>query len=394
MILRRRVLAGLVLLSIASPGTRVLAQTVSDPVSDALQGLTNAVPTPASTFVGITPCRLVDTRGNGFTGLFGPPALVGQPPGGTFRFFPVNGHCGIPATAQALSANFAVTNTTGNGFISVWPGDGAQPVPLVASMNFSAGQTIANAVIVPLGAGGINVFARVTTDLIIDVNGYFDTGAAGPTGPIGPAGSTGATGSIGLTGPPGATGPTGATGNIGLASQLCVAPQYVRGFDASGNVICGGFTSFTGVQVNRPISALVGWTQCYIDSYSSDGPTVAAILAACPGNYLLLACRATDSPTLITFAHAPRADVLFDVGVGTGATHTANGVAWYFNQGSSWGYAPAGEPVSRVPCDTQGFSDRLCWPTNPNIGSINPGFRCGSNFTSSTAFQRIIYQAN
>src|SRR5687768_17226923 len=126
----RQAFAGLVLLCLVSSHASAHAQGVSDPVDVVL----GAVPTPPIAFVGITPCRLVDTRGNGFTGPFGPPSLVGQPPGGAARFFPVNGNCGIPATAQALSANFAVTNTTGTGFISVWPGDGAQPVPLVASM--------------------------------------------------------------------------------------------------------------------------------------------------------------------------------------------------------------------------------------------------------------------
>ena len=200
-------------------GRAVRAQTAVDPVAAAL----NAVPTPPIAFVGIAPCRLVDTRGNGFTGPFGPPSLVGQPPGGTFRFFPVAGNCGIPATAQALSANFAVTNTTGNGFISVWPGDGAQPVPLVASMNFSTGQTIANAVLVPLGGGGINVFARVTTDLIIDVNGYFDTGAAGPTGRTGT--DRGAPGRRGATGP---TGPEGADGTAGRSGRRASGPTGPR----------------------------------------------------------------------------------------------------------------------------------------------------------------------
>jgi hypothetical protein len=33
--------------------------------------------TPPLPFIGLAPCRVVDTRGNGFTGQFGPPALVG-----------------------------------------------------------------------------------------------------------------------------------------------------------------------------------------------------------------------------------------------------------------------------------------------------------------------------
>jgi hypothetical protein len=126
-------------------------------------------------------------------------------------------NCGIPSTAQAVSANMAVTNTSGVGFISVWPEGAPQPVPLVASLNFAAGQTIANAVIAPLGTGGgINVYARVGLDLIIDVNGYFDTGAAGPTGPQGPAGADGAQGPGGPQGPTGAQGPQGFRGHRAL----------------------------------------------------------------------------------------------------------------------------------------------------------------------------------
>jgi hypothetical protein len=192
----------------------VRAQSVSDPVADVLVG----VATPPIAFVGITPCRLADTRPTGgFTGAFGPPSLVAQTP----RVFPVAGNCGIPLTAQAVSANIAVTNTTGIGFISVWPDGSAQPVPLVASQNFAAGQTIANAVLSRLGpSGGMNVYARVGVDVIIDVNGYFDTGAAGPTGPTGAQGPAGATGPMGSTGATGAAGPQGPPGTSGLAFTL------------------------------------------------------------------------------------------------------------------------------------------------------------------------------
>ena len=198
----------LVLLCLVSSGTGANAQNVSDP----LAGIQVAVPTPPIAFVAIAPCRLVDTRGNGFTGAFGPPSMIGN----SSRVFPVAGNCGIPMSAQAVSANMAVTNTSATGFMAVWPDGAPQPVPLVASMNFSAGQTIANAVIAPLGAiSGLNVFAKVGTDLVIDVNGYFDTGAAGPTGPTGPAGAQG------VPGPAGPTGPQGIPGNLALASQTC-----------------------------------------------------------------------------------------------------------------------------------------------------------------------------
>src|SRR5882762_7725873 len=125
---KRQVLAGLVLLCFVVPGTSAYAG-VSDPVAEIMA----AVPTPPIAFVAIAPCRLADTRGNGFTGLFGPPSLVAS----QARVFPVAGNCGIPLTAQVVSANIAVTNTTGQGFISIWPEGASQPIPLVSSQNYA-----------------------------------------------------------------------------------------------------------------------------------------------------------------------------------------------------------------------------------------------------------------
>jgi hypothetical protein len=168
---RRHTLAALLTLCLVGAAMRTSAQAVHDVPTDIFA----AVPTPPIAFVAVPPCRLVDTRGNGFTGAFGPPSLAPVTP----RVFPVAGFCGIPSTAQAVSANFAVARTTGNGFISVWPEGAAQPSPLVSSMNYSAGQIIANAVIASLGTnGGINVYSLVQVDVIIDVNGYFDTAAS------------------------------------------------------------------------------------------------------------------------------------------------------------------------------------------------------------------------
>ncbi len=73
------------------PATSVSAQSAVDTVDDALAVASVSVPTPPIAFVGIAPCRLADTRGNGFTGAFGPPSMVAQAP----RIFPVAGNCGI-----------------------------------------------------------------------------------------------------------------------------------------------------------------------------------------------------------------------------------------------------------------------------------------------------------
>jgi Collagen triple helix repeat (20 copies) len=227
-----------VFVAVVSPSLGAYAQSVSDPVADALA----VVPTPPIAFVAIAPCRLADTRpSGGFGGPFGPPSLAAVTP----RVFPVAGHCGIPSTAQAVSTNLTAVNASGNGFLSVWPGDEPQPTPLVSSLNYTTGQTVANSVPVALGTnGGITVYALVAIDLVIDVNGYYDTGAAGPPGPTGPEGPQGPTGATGDTGPEGPAGPTGETGVQGPIGPQGVqgvqgppGPGGLRLFDSSGQVI-------------------------------------------------------------------------------------------------------------------------------------------------------------
>lgn len=130
---------------------------------------TTAVPTAAMPFVGITPCRLVDTRNASFPPGYGPPSLSAGVP----RDFTLVGQCGIAAGAQAVSLNITVVGPTGLGYVLLYPQGSSQPV--VSTLNFTAGVTVANAAIVPLGpTGAITVAAAVSgTDLLIDTNGMF-----------------------------------------------------------------------------------------------------------------------------------------------------------------------------------------------------------------------------
>ena len=137
------------------------------------EGLTTmAAVTSPFPFIGLTPCRIADTRQASFPAGYGPPALTGGAP----RNFTLTGQCGIPASAAAVSLNVTVTNTQGPGFILIYPQGGAQPN--VSTLNYVAGQTIANAAVVPLGTGGgVTVIAGVSgTDLILDTNGYYAGG--------------------------------------------------------------------------------------------------------------------------------------------------------------------------------------------------------------------------
>ena len=130
---------------------------------------------PASTpqalkFYPVTPCRIADTRtGSGFTGSFGPPALVAE----ATRSFPVQqSTCGLPSTAQAYSVRMTAVAPSPLGYLTTWP-DG-QPLPTVATLNAPNGGVVGNEAIVPAGTGGeINVYASASTNLVIDINGYF-----------------------------------------------------------------------------------------------------------------------------------------------------------------------------------------------------------------------------
>ena len=124
-------------------------------------------PSAALRFVPVTPCRVADTRKP--DGPFGGPQISG----GTFRSFAIsNSTCGMPATAQAYSLNVAVVPAGPLGYLTLWPTGKSQPV--ASTLNSLDGRIKSNAAIVPAGTGGaINVFASNTTDVVIDVNGYF-----------------------------------------------------------------------------------------------------------------------------------------------------------------------------------------------------------------------------
>ena len=105
--------------------------------------------TNALVFVGMTPCRIADTRtGQGFSGAFGPPALIGSAPG---RTFPIqsNTTCPIPSIAQAYSFNLTVVAPAPLGFITAYPTPG--PLPLAATLNWAQSLIVGNAAVVPAG---------------------------------------------------------------------------------------------------------------------------------------------------------------------------------------------------------------------------------------------------
>lgn len=121
---------------------------------------------PALEYMPMTPCRLVDTRNA--SGTWGGPVMAGQ----TIRDFPIpTSPCGVPATAAAYFLSVAVVPRGGLGYLTMWPTGQAQPY--VATIN-SDGRVKANAAIIPAGTNGsISIFVTNTTDVVLDISGYF-----------------------------------------------------------------------------------------------------------------------------------------------------------------------------------------------------------------------------
>jgi len=162
----------------ATGGISVYAQMPLPGTTDVIIDTNGYFAVPGSvgalSFYPVKPCRVVDTRsGQGTSGELGPPCMAG---GATRTFtFPAS-PCSIPANARAYSLNFTVVPTGPLSYLSAWSTGQSQPV--VSTLNSASGKILANAAIVPAGTNGaINVYTLTqgnsSTDVVIDVNGYF-----------------------------------------------------------------------------------------------------------------------------------------------------------------------------------------------------------------------------
>ncbi len=126
-----------------------------------------------SVFTGVTPYRILDTRNGtgGFSSPVGPAGKIALTVAGWGGVPLMTSTSPVPPTAVVL--NVTVTNPTAGGYLTLFP-DGA-PQPTTSDLNFVAGQTIPNLVVVRLGVNGkLDIFnAAGTTDVIADVVGWY-----------------------------------------------------------------------------------------------------------------------------------------------------------------------------------------------------------------------------
>lgn len=134
-----------------------------------------AAPTvpPGSRLVPVGPSRILDTR----SGRGASKARVVA--GGTVRL-QVAGVAGVPSSGvTAVAMNVTAVAPVGAGYVTVFP-DG-QSRPTVSNLNFAAGQTIPNLVMVPVVDGKVDLYngSGGAVDLLADIAGYYS--AAGST---------------------------------------------------------------------------------------------------------------------------------------------------------------------------------------------------------------------
>ena len=136
----------------------------------------NAAP---ESFAGLVPARLLETRvGVGLVTVDGLQQGVGAVGAGQTFDLPVLNRGGVPASGVgAVALNVTVTGPTMGSFVTVFPS--GQPRPTASNLNMSPGATVSNMVVVPVGAGGrVSLFNLAgQTDVVVDVLGWFPTGA-------------------------------------------------------------------------------------------------------------------------------------------------------------------------------------------------------------------------
>jgi hypothetical protein len=135
----------------------------------------SASPDTATALTPITPVRILDTRSGDRVGSLdiadaSTPVrlrIAGAP------------NSGIPASGvTGVSLNVTVVDTRANdfgGYLTAYPcASTSSPRPDVSTLNFTSGQTLANAVTVPTSTDGhICIYVYGTAHVLVDANGYY-----------------------------------------------------------------------------------------------------------------------------------------------------------------------------------------------------------------------------
>ena len=163
----------------------ILSNATTDVVVDVEGYYLSSSATPTGLYNGVSPTRVCDTRSGNPSNLSGAEA---QCNGHTLSAntplqVQVTGLAAVPASGvSAVVLNLTATGFNSNGYVTLYPGGSG--VPITSNLNFHTGEgPVTNEVIVPVtSTGSITIVSDTTTDVIIDVEGYFTSTSSTATG--------------------------------------------------------------------------------------------------------------------------------------------------------------------------------------------------------------------
>ncbi|MFC6705042.1 hypothetical protein [Flexivirga alba] len=270
-----------------------------------------------SDFTPITPARILDTR-SGVGAPTGPVAAKGT------IDVQATGIAGIPANATAVEATVTAVSPAAPGFVTAWPAGVAQPT--ASTLNYVAGQIVANSATVKLGTTGkLDLYTLAQSDLLIDITGYWT-----PTSV--------AWGSAASVDPP----------QGDPQSISCPTSSFCAAVDTSGNALTWNGTRWTSPQrIDRAGDGLFS-VSCPSSSFCAAIDGVGNVLTW--NGTAWSAPKAVDTGNVLASVSCPSA--------GFCAAVDRNGAAVTYN-GTSWATPKtidaAGNGLTSVSCPTSTF---------------------------------------
>jgi hypothetical protein len=360
------------------------------PSSDPSSAVTLSAPFTGATFHPLSPSRLVDTRiGNGLPGKL----VAGVP--GTFQ---VTGRFGISAGAVAITANVAAVNE--GAVASLYLGPGPLASPPTATMNFNHNDTRASGSTIALSpAGTISatyMAASGTTDLVLDVTGFFTPDSSGDTyHPLTPVRLLDSRHANGLSGKfkPSAPRQFQVTGRGGVPASARAVTGNLTVTDATGS-----WAAYIGpAPIARPGSSTINFvkgqtransltvqlspTGTLWATFMGSGKSTVDLVFDVTGYYTadltgseyvpLTPVRLLDTRSGIGLAgkfvaRAPRTFGVWNLGNVPGTATGVTGIVSVYNQTSTWAVFVGPDPIA-----------------NPTTSSLNfvVGDNCSNGFT-------------
>jgi hypothetical protein len=152
---------------------------------------------------------------------------------------------------------------------------------LVASLNDPTGTVLANAVVVPAGAGGaVNVYATDDTDLVIDINGYF-----APQGTGGLSLYTVTPCRVLDSRLPTGTPPFSATRDVNVTASACGIPATAQAYVFNATVVPPGplgFITMWPQGQTQPLAATLNATDGAVTNNMAIVPTTTGSVSVFP----------------------------------------------------------------------------------------------------------------